>query len=77
MKRSHRTHPIFCHINIHGTLVEYPGLRNRVIFHGFAEILYGTGMLENGKWLRFYANNFTVFTMGVEIRETEYPFSRG
>jgi hypothetical protein len=34
-------------------------------------------MLINGKWLRFYANNFTVFTMGVEIRETESPFFRG
>ena len=77
MKCSHRTPPISCHINIHGTIAEYPGLRNREILCGFAEILYGTGMLENGKWLRFYANNFTVFAMGVEIRETEYPFSRG
>ena len=77
MKRKYRTHPIFCHINIRGTSGEYPGLRNHEILCGFAEILYGIGMLENGKWLRFYANNFTVFTMGVEIRETEYPFSRG
>ena len=68
---------ISCHINIHGTFAEYPGLQNREILCGFAEILHGTGMLENGKWLRFCANNFTVFTMGVEIRETEYPFSRG
>ena len=68
---------ISCHINIHGTIAEYPGLRNREILCTFAEILHRTGMLENEKWVRFCANNFTVFTMGVEIRETEYPFSRG
>ena len=68
---------ISCHINIHGTIAEYPGLQNREILCGFAEILHGTGMLINGKRLRFRANNFTVFTMGVEIRETEYPFSSG
>lgn len=68
---------IFCHINIRGTIAEYPGLRNREIFCGFAEILHGTGMLKNRKWLRFCANNFTVFNIGVEIRETEYPFFRG
>ena len=68
---------ISCHINTCGTTDEYPGLRNREILCGFAEILHGTGMLINGKRLRFRANNFTVFTMGVEIRETESPFFRG
>ena len=68
---------ISCHINIHGTIAEYLGLRTREILCGFAEILHGTGMLINGKRLRFRANNFTVFTMGVEIRETESPFFRG
>ena len=68
---------ISCHINTCGTTDEYPGLRNREKLCGSAEILHGTGMLENGKWLRFCANNFTVFTMGVEIRETESPFFRG
>jgi hypothetical protein len=52
-------------------------LQNREILCGFSEILHGTGMLINGKRLRFRANNFTVFTMGVEIRETESPFFRG
>ena len=72
-----RDTPISCHINMRGTTDEYPGLRNCEIHCGSAEILHGTGMLINGKRLRFRANNFTVFTMGVEIRETEYPFSRG
>ena len=72
-----RDTPISCYINIHGTTDEYPGLQDREILCGSAEILHGTGMLGNGKWLRFCVNNFTVITMGVEIRETEYPFSGG